>query len=123
MMTVAAADRQIAKAELSRIDAMVRDLPAFQGLDAAWLAHAAEACGRILARPDGIGKVVQLIAEALAGDERETAYALAAEVAASDLAIGADERNFLGLLADGLQLDDLVRAALHRSAQARYKRF
>jgi uncharacterized membrane protein YebE (DUF533 family) len=63
---------------------------------------------------------VRLIAEALTGELRETAYALAAEVAASDLALKDDERSFLTLLAEGLQLDDLVRAALQRSAHVRH---
>ncbi len=53
---------------------------------------------------------------------RETAYALAAEVAASDLTITDDERNFLTLLAEGLNIDPLVRAALERSAHARHMR-
>jgi uncharacterized membrane protein YebE (DUF533 family) len=62
-----------------------------------------------------------LIAEALPGELRETAYALAAEVAASDLAIKDDERDFLTLLATGLQIDGLLRAALERTAQARQR--
>jgi hypothetical protein len=53
---------------------------------------------------------------------RETAYALAAEVAASDLTIRDDERSFLVLLAEGLNIDPLVRAALERTAHARHMR-
>jgi uncharacterized membrane protein YebE (DUF533 family) len=121
MVTVAAADRTITEHELARINAMVKELPAFRGIEDAWLSREAQDCGKILSRPDGVHKVVRLIAEALLGELRETAYALAAEVAASDLAIKDDERDFLTLLATGLQIDGLLRAALERTAQARQR--
>lgn len=121
IVTVAAADRMISQNELARINTMVRELPAFRGIEDAWLSREAQDCGKLLAKPDGVHKVVRLIAEALPRELRETAYALAAEVAASDLAMKDDERDFLKLLADGLQLDDLVRAALERGAHARHR--
>jgi uncharacterized membrane protein YebE (DUF533 family) len=122
MVTVAAADRKVSQNELGRINSMVRELPAFRDIEDAWLIREAQDCGKILAKPDGVNKVVRLIVEALPRELRETAYALAAEVAASDLAIKEDERDFLALLARGLELDDLVRAALERTAQARHRR-
>lgn len=121
MVTVAAADRSISEHELVRINTMVGELPAFRGLEDTWLSHAAQNCGRILGKPEGVKNVVRLIVEALPQGLRETAYALAAEVAASDLAIKDDERDFLALLAEGLQIDPLVRAALERSANARHR--
>jgi uncharacterized membrane protein YebE (DUF533 family) len=62
-----------------------------------------------------------MIVEALPPSLRETAYALAAEVAASDLVVKDDERNFLSLLGEGLRLDPLIRAALERTAHARHR--
>jgi uncharacterized membrane protein YebE (DUF533 family) len=122
MVTAAAADRTISEHEIARIGTMVRELPAFRHTGETWLSREAQSCGRILAKPDGVNNVVRLIAEALPQPQlRETAYALAAEVAASDLAIKEDERNFLALLADALELDPLVRAALERGAQAKYR--
>jgi uncharacterized membrane protein YebE (DUF533 family) len=121
MVTVAAADRMISQNELARINTMVRELPAFRGIEDAWLSREAQDCGKLLAKPEGVHKVVRLIAEALPRELRETAYALAAEVAASDLAMKDDERDFLELLAEGLQLDDLVRTALERGAHARHR--
>jgi uncharacterized membrane protein YebE (DUF533 family) len=121
MVTAAAADRTITERELARINMMVKELPAFRGIEDAWLSREAQDCGKILSKPDGVHKVVRLIAEALSGELRETAYALAAEVAASDLAIKDDERDFLTLLAAGLQIDGLLRAALERTAQARQR--
>lgn len=120
MVAAAASDRTIADIEIVRMHSLVRELPAFRALDDAWFSREAQECGRILSKPEGVSKVVRLIAEALSGPLRETAYSLAAEVAASDLALKADERNFLALLAEGLQLDDLVRAALQRSAHVRH---
>ena len=52
---------------------------------------------------------------------RETAYALAVEVAAADLVVGRTELRFLAILRDRLGLDKLVTAALERSAIARYQ--
>jgi uncharacterized membrane protein YebE (DUF533 family) len=121
MVTVAAADRVMAEKELARMNTMIRELPAFRNVDDAWLIREAQDCGKLLGKPDGITKVVRLIVEALPGELHETAYALAAEIAASDLAIKDDERNFLALLGDALRLDHLVRAALERSAYARHK--
>jgi len=121
MVTTAAADRTITQSELTRMHSLVRELPAFRGLDDSWFGREAQECGKILSKPEGVDKVIRLIAEALTGELREMAYALAAEVAASDLAIKDDERSFLALLADGLQLDELVRAALQRSAHVRHR--
>ena len=122
MVTVAAADRKITEHELSRINTMVRELPAFRGIGDNWLSHEAQNCGRVLAKPDGIQTVVGMIVDGVPQSLRETAYALAAEVAASDLTIRDDERSFLVLLAEGLNIDPLVRAALERTAHARYMR-
>ncbi len=121
MVAVAAADRTIAQIEIEPMHSMVRELPAFRGVDDAWFGREAQACGKLLSRPDGVNKVVRLIGEALIGELRETAYALAAEVAASDLALQADEKSFLDLLGDGLRLDELTRAALQRTAHVRHR--
>jgi uncharacterized membrane protein YebE (DUF533 family) len=121
MVTAAAADRTITEHEIGRINTMVKELPAFRSIEDAWLSREAQDCGKILSKPDGVHKVVRLIVEALPVELRETAFALAAEVAASDLAIKDDERDFLTLLATGLQIDGLVRAALERTAHARHR--
>ena len=121
MVTVAAADRKITEHELGRINSMVRELPAFRGIEDTWLSNEAQSCGKVLAKPDGVSTAVSMIAEALPPSLRETAYALAAEVAASDLVVKDDERNFLSLLGEGLELDPLIRAALERTANARHR--
>jgi len=66
-------------------------------------------------------RVLTLVGEALPDQLRETAYALAAEVAASDLTVKDVEMGLLEMLADELGLDDLVCAALERGARARHR--
>ncbi len=73
----------------------------------------------MLQEPEGLNAVLGLIGEALPPKLRETAYALAVEVAATDLAVGKEELRFLAILRDRFGLDKLVTAALERSAIAR----
>lgn len=122
MVTVSAADRAITSEELSRIGSIVRELPAFGAYTDDWLAGAAQECGKVLRKPHGVEKVLALIKASLKPPLYETAYVLAAEVAASDLAVHADEEEFMALLASALELDELTCAALRRAARARHQR-
>ena len=70
---------------------------------------------------DGMQTVIALVREQLPVRLRETAYALAVEVAAVDLAVGKEELRFLSILRDGLNMDKLTTAALERSAIARFQ--
>lgn len=121
MLTVAAVDRQITEVELSRISAIVRELPPFRDFDGDWLNREAQDCGRLLAKADGVRRVLELVGAGLPAHLRETAYVLAAEVAASDLALKDEETRFLEMLADELELDELICAALERGARARHQ--
>ena len=122
MITVAAVDRTISDDELSRIGSIVKELPSFKDYDRNWLTDEAQACGRMLAKPDGLEKVLTLILSSLPDNLRETAYVLAAEVAASDLKVRPEEIRYLELLADKLSLDKLTCAALERAARARHQK-
>lgn len=121
MVTVSAADRAITTAEIDRIGSIVRDLPPFRAYTADWLADAAQACGQMLRKPHGVDKVLELVKGTLPLHLYETAYVLCAEVAASDLAVHAEEARFLDMLAKTLELDPLVRVALERAARARHQ--
>jgi uncharacterized membrane protein YebE (DUF533 family) len=121
MMTVAAVDRQVTEQELSRIGGIVKELPAFRSVGSDWLSREAQDCGKILSKPGGVDRVLEIIAASLPPELYETAYVLAAEVAASDLAIKVEETQFLELLADELGLDELICAALERGACARHQ--
>ena len=122
MITTAGVDRALADEELERISGLVRQLPIFAGLDGDSLALEAQACAKVVSADGGLKNVLDMITGALPVHLRETAYALAAEVAASDLDIAREEVRFLQLLANALNLDKLTCAALERGASARYQR-
>ena len=121
MVTMSGVEGRINAVELAEIGHIVKHLPAFRHFDEARLTTVAQEVGEILAEPEGLKAVLGLIRQALAPKLRETAYALAVEVAASDLAVGKEELRFLAILRDTLELDKLVTAAIERSAIARYQ--
>lgn len=122
MITTAAVDRKIVTSELGRIGSIVRELPAFEGYIDDWLVGGAQECGKILAKPDGLERVLTLIRSSLPENLRETAYVLAAEVAATDLSVRPEEIRFLELLASKLELSKLTCSALERGARARHQK-
>lgn len=122
MVTVSAADSSMNDAELRKIGSIVETLPVFADFDPENLVREAEDCGAVLSKDGGLDKVLDMVAEALPGRLYDTAYALAVEVAAADLAVGQEELRFLQMLRDRLDLDKLTVAAIERSARARYAR-
>lgn len=121
MITVSAADRQISESELKRIADIIRHLPVFMDYDETKLSAAADACGQILSEDNGLDHLLEQVAEALPKKLRETAYALAVDVAAADLRVPDEEIRLLELLRDALSLDKLVTAAIERAARARHQ--
>jgi tellurite resistance protein len=121
MVTMSGVEGRIKNTELMEIGHIVKHLPIFQHFDEARLTTVAQEAGEILQEPEGLNALLGLISEALPPKLRETAYALAVEVAAADLAVGKAELRFLAILRDHLGLDKLVTAALERSAIARYQ--
>lgn len=121
MVTMSGVEGPININELKEIGHIVKHLPIFKHFDETRLTTVAQEAGEILQEPEGLAAVLGLIDEALPPKLRETAYALAVEVAAADLAVGKEELRFLAILRDRLGLDKLVTAALERSAIARYQ--
>ena len=121
MVTMSGVEGRINTVELAEIGHIVKHLPAFRHFDEARLTTVAQEVGEILGEPEGLKAVLGLVKEALSPKLRETAYALAVEVAASDMAVGKEELRFLAILRDTLDLDKLVTAAIERSAIARYQ--
>jgi tellurite resistance protein len=121
MVTLSAADRSMTDGELMKIGDVVKTLPAFREFDAEKLVKAAEACGALLQKDDGLDRVLSLIAQSLPQRLHETAYALAVEVAAADLHVEQEELRFLQMLRDRLDIDPLAVAAIERSARVRYR--
>ena len=122
MVTMSGVEGPINAVELAEIGNIVRHLPIFRNFDQERLITVAQEVAEILGESDGLQAVLGLIKEALTPKLRETAYALAVEVAAADLAVGKEELRFLAILRDTLGLDKLVTAALERSAIARFQR-
>ena len=121
MMTMIAVDAKIGNAELARIGRLVQTLPAFSGFDPERLTHVAQECGEILQEDTGLQTALALIKAGLPAVLRETAYALAVEVAIADRNIAREEIRFLAMLRDALDLSKLQTAALEHAAIARYQ--
>ena len=122
MVTMSGVEGPINAVELAEIGNIVRHLPIFRHFDQERLITVAQEVAEILGESDGLQAVLGLVKEALTPKLRETAYALAVEVAAADLAVGKEELRFLAILRDTFELDKLVTAAVERSAIARYQR-
>jgi len=122
MVTMSGVEGKINAIELAEIRQLVQSLPIFRDFDEHRLMMVAQEAGEILQEPEGLNAILGLVKQALSPKLRETAYALAVEVAASDLAVGKEELRFLAMLRDTLGLDKLVTAAIERSAMARYQR-
>lgn len=121
MFTASTVDRQVSEEELQRIGSIVSELPAFKGYSGDWFAEEARACGQVLAKPGGVERVLDLIAEALPHELKETAYVLACEVVETDLSFRSEEGRFLEMLASRFNLEPLVVAALVRAVKARHR--
>ena len=122
MITTAAVDRRITDDELQRIGSIVKELPPFLNHDRDWLVKEAQDCSKVLAGPSGLDLVLDMILDGLPEHLEETAYVLAAEVAATDMKVRLEEVRFLEMLAERLKLSKLVCAALERAAKARHQK-
>ena len=121
MVTMIGVDARIGNAELARIGRLVQTLPAFSAFNAERLTHVAQECGEILQEDSGLETVLGLIREGLPPILRETAYALAVEVAIADRNIAREEIRFLAMLRDKLELSKLATAAIEHAAIARFQ--
>jgi tellurite resistance protein len=119
MVTVSAVDRAMTDDELHRIGEIVSNLPVFSDYDDNQLVKTAEACGEILSADGGLQQVLRLVRGALPEKLRETAYAVALEVAAADRLVRPEEIRFLEMLGDTLELDRMTTAAIERGIRAR----
>ena len=123
MVLVAAADNGITDREIGVMSGLVQTLPAFQHFSSEQLQEATEVTVGLLREEDGLAHAGRLIRDALEPRLRETAYALACEVAAA-----AEDRQrqsilqMLELVMNELHLDPLVAAAIERGTRARHQR-
>jgi tellurite resistance protein len=121
MVTISAADASMSDSELMRIGDVVRTLPAFRKFNQDEILLVAQAASGVLGGDNGLEKMLDVVADALPVKLHDTAYAMAVEIAASDLNVNQEELRFLQMLRDRLGLDKLTIAAIERSAQARFR--
>jgi tellurite resistance protein len=120
MVVISAADRRMSDSELKTIGTMVQTLPVFRGFDPDRLLPTAEACADAMGAERGLEAVLDRVAAALPVRLKETAYALAVDVAAADGGeIPQEVLRLLELIRFALPVEPLVAAAIERAARAR----
>lgn len=122
MVLTSASDRNMTDAELRTIGDVIRGLPIFADYNRDLLPKTASACAELLDHEDGLDQALDLIEEALPPILRETAYALACDVAAADGKIQQEELRMLEILRHRLHIERLTAAAIERGARARFLR-
>jgi tellurite resistance protein len=121
MVTMSAADRTMSDSELAKIGTIVKSLPVFAEFDTDKMIEVANECTRILQKEDGLDQIIDNALESLPDHLRETAYALAVDVAAADLQIEQEELRLLQIFRHKLNIDRLTAAAIERGARARHQ--
>ena len=122
MVMVSAADNDMADSELQIIGDIVNHLPIFADYDQKRLTQDLKACAVMLGKDAGLEEALKTVKNAITPKLRETAYAIACDVAAANGEISQETLRLLELLRHRLGLDRLVAAAIERSARARFMR-
>ncbi|MFQ5938800.1 MAG: tellurite resistance TerB family protein [Alphaproteobacteria bacterium] len=120
MVLISAADQNMTDTELQTIGDLVNHLPVFGDFDRGRLVGVAENCATVLGDEDGLNKAIELIKSNLPAKLRETAYALACEVAAAGGQVSQEELRLLEMFRHSLEVDRLTAAAIERGVRARY---
>jgi len=121
MMLVSAADRDMAETELKIIGDIVGDLPIFRDFNQGELSAVLNDCTDLIGRDNGLDETLQAIKEALPAKLRETAYAIACDVAAADGEASQEELRVLELIRHRLEIEQLIAAGIERGAKARFQ--
>lgn len=121
MVIVSASDRDMGDEELARIGAIIRTLPVFEGFAQSQTLAVAQECRRLLHENPGMEGVLSLVASSLGAELRETAYALAVDVAAADHSLNLAEAGMLEIVRERLGVDETVAAMIDRVAAIRHR--
>ena len=122
MIATSAADDTMTTPEFHEITAIVGVLPIFEGYDTDRISQVGALVSDLFQEEDGLDALLGLIEAALPARLRETAYALACDVAAADLRVAMTELRMLEELRHQLGVDRLTSAAIERGARARHQR-
>jgi tellurite resistance protein len=120
MVLVSAADNNMPDVELQSIGDMVMHLPVFRDFDRAKLTQITSECAKLLQDGDGLEKALGKVKEGLPEKLRETAYALACDVAAADGKVTQEESRLLEMIRFRLNIGRLPAAAIERGSRARH---
>lgn len=121
MVLVSAADAEISDKELASISEHVRYMPVFRDFDLRRLPEITEECMRLLSDPNGLDRALDMIRDHIPIRLRETAYALACDIAAADAGpVTQEELRLLEMLRHRIDVDRLCAAAIERGARARH---
>ena len=119
MVIVSAADGEMTDAELHVMGELIRLLPVFADYEKEHLPATAEACAELLDDEDGLENALVMIKQALPARLKETAYAVACDVAAADGAVHQEELRLLEMIRHEVGIERLTAAAIERAARAR----
>ncbi len=122
MIATAAADERVSDVELHSIAAMIDMLPIFVGYDGDRLDQVSALVSDLFTEEDGLDALLGLVEDVMPDHLRETAYALACDIAAVDGNVAMTELRMLQELRHELRVGRLAAAAIERGARARAQR-
>lgn len=122
MVAVSASDQNMTDSELASISGIIDVLPVFEGYDRAHVPRVSNLVADLFEEEDGLDALLGLVEQALPDHLRETAYALACDVAAADMRVQMTELRLLEMLRHELDVDRLTAAAIERGARARHQK-
>lgn len=120
MVMVSVSDGEMSDQEITKLAEMVEYLPVFRGINIEEIGEISRESAEILSHDNGLSEVLAMIKGGLPNHLRETAYALACEVAAADGYASQEELRLLELIRDELDIERLIAAGIERGARARH---
>ncbi len=121
MVIVSAADRDMPDSELHVFAETIGHLPIFRDFDRSELPGIFNDCTELISGEDGLEETLKAIKAGLPPKLRETAYAIACDLVATDGAASQEELRILELLRHRLDVERLTAAAIERGARARFQ--
>lgn len=122
MVIVTGAESRMGAAERNIIGDIVGHLPVFHGFERGKLSRHLNDCAEMLSCEDGLEATLAAIKAALPARLRETAYAIACDLIASDGSATQDELQLLELMRETFEIDRLIAAGIERGTRARFQK-
>lgn len=122
MIAISASDAQMRTTELVAIERIVHHLPVFAGYDSDRIRVVSQTVFDLFEEEDGLAALFGLIRDALPERLRETAYAMACDVASADGTLHEVELRMLEEVREELAIDRLHAAAIEWGARVRHLR-